>query len=141
MTALLFGHDESVASWVAQQAGGKPFVQPFTAFGFVDPAGRLTGGAVFTGYNGDNVELSLAGRAAATRSGLAAITAYVFSQLKCSRLQMHTRKSNRRVLRMLAHRLGVRYEGVAHRYFGREDGIVYSLTIDELPAFRAKWGI
>lgn len=138
---LLFGHDKIVAEWVAKQANSKPFVQPFTAFGFLDSSGTLTGGAVFTGYNGDNVELSLAGRAAATRSGWAAIVDYVFSQLKCSRLQMHTRKSNRRVLRMLAHRLGVQYEGVAHQYFGREDGIVYSLTIDELPAFRAKWKI
>lgn len=136
---LLFGHDAVVGEWVARQANSKPPVAPYTAFGFVDGAGRLTGGCVFTGYNGDTVELSLAGRSAATRSGWAAITAYVFDQLGCSRLQMHTNRRNKRALRMLADRLGVRYEGVARRYFGKDDGIVYSLTVDDLPAFKAKW--
>ncbi len=141
MSALLFGHDSVVAEWVAKQAHSKPPVAPFTAFGFVDRTGHLTGGCVFTGYNGDCVELSLAGRAAATRSGWAAITSYVFGQLGCSRLQMHTNRRNKRTLRMLAGRLGVRYEGVSRRYFGKDDGIVYSMTIDDLPAFKAKWKI
>ena len=141
MTALLFGHDKTVAEWVAKQAHSKPPVAPFTAFGLVDRRGTLVGGAVFTGYNGDTVELSLAGRAMATRSGWAAIIKYVFEQLGCSRLQMHTKRSNRRVLRMLANRLGVRYEGVARRYFGKDDGVVYSMTVDDLAAFKAKWRI
>lgn len=144
MSALLFGHDATVAEWVAKQASSKPPVEPYTAFGFVTPEGRLRGGAVFTGYNGDTVELSLAGRAAATRTAWAAITSYVFDQLKCSRLQMHTNRRNKRVLKMLAPPsgkggLGVRYEGVAKHYFGKDDGVVYALTVDELPAFRKKW--
>ncbi len=138
---LLFGHDKTVAEWVARQAHSKSPVAPFTAFGFVDRRGTLTGGCVFTGYNGDSVELSLAGRSAATRSAWAAICLYVFGTLKCSRLQMHTNRRNKRALRMLADRLGVRYEGVARRFFGKDDGIVYSLTVDDLPAFKAKWKI
>lgn len=141
MSALLFGHDAVVAEWVAKQAHSKPPVAPYTAFGFVDHRGTLTGGCVFTGYNGDTVELSLAGRSVATRSGWAAITSYVFEQLGCVRLQMHTNRRNKRVLRMLAGRLGVRYEGVARRYFGRDDGVCYSLTTDDLAAFKAKWKI
>lgn len=139
---LLFGHDSVVADWVAKQANSKPPVAPYTAFGFVSPDGHLTGGCVFTGYNGDSVELSLAGRGAATRGCMAAVVSYVFEQLGCSRMQMHTLRKNRRVLRMLASRLGVRYEGIARHYFGnRGDAVVYALTIDELPAFRAKWKI
>lgn len=138
---LLFGHDKTVAEWVARQAHSKPPVAPYTAFGFVDSRGTLTGGCVFTGYNGDTVELSLAGRSAATRSGWAAITSYVFDQLGCSRLQMHTNRRNKHTLRMLAGRLGVRYEGVARRFFGKDDGVCYSLTVDDLAAFRAKWRI
>lgn len=141
MSALLFGHDTVVAEWVARQAHSKPPVAPYTAFGFVDSRGTLTGGCVFTGYNGDTVELSLAGRSAATRSGWAAITSYVFDQLGCSRLQMHTNRRNKHTLRMLAGRLGVRYEGVARRFFGKDDGVCYSLTVDDLPAFKAKWRI
>lgn len=139
MSALLFGHDATVAEWVAKQASSKPPVEPYTAFGFVTPEGRLRGGAVFTGYNGDTIELSLAGRAAATRTAWAAITNYAFEQLGCSRLQMHTNRRNKYVLRMLAGKLGVRYEGVAKHYFGKDDGVVYALTTDELGAFRKKW--
>ena len=144
---LLFGHDKTVAEWVAKQANSKPPVDPYTAFGFVSADGRLTGGAVFTGYNGDTVELSLAGRAMATRGAWAAIVSYAFEQLKCQRLQMHISRRNRRVLRMLAGRrgrnsgLGVHYEGIARRFFGKDDGVLYSLTTDDLPAFRARWKI
>lgn len=144
---LLFGHDKTVAEWVAAQANSKPPVAPYTAFGFVDRAGTLAGGCVFTGYNGDSVELSLAGRCAATRSCMAAVVSYVFDQLGCKRLQMHTSRRNKSVLRMLAGKrgrgsgLGVHYEGVARRYFGRDDGVLYSLTVDDLSAFRAKWKI
>jgi RimJ/RimL family protein N-acetyltransferase len=142
MSTLLFGHDKTVAEWVAKQAHSKAPVPPYTAFGFIDREGVLVGGCVFTGYNGDTVELSLAGRVAATRTGWAAIINYVFDQLGCSRMQMHTRRSNRRVLRMLAKRLGVQYEGVARHYFGKnEHGVVYALTVDNLAAFRAKWGL
>lgn len=143
---LVFGQDSVVASWVAAQAHSKAPTADFSAFGFVNASGALTGGCVFTGYNGTSVELSLAGRAAATRSGWAAIIQYVFVQLKCDRLQMHTRRSNKHTLKMLAPPighggLGLRYEGVAECYFGREDGIVYALTRKNLAAFRAKWKI
>ncbi len=140
---LLFGHDAVVAEWVAKQANSKPPVAPYTAFGFVDGQGTLTGGCVFTGYNGDTVELSLAGRSAATRSGWAAIVSYVFDQLGCKRLQMHTSRRNKRVKKMLTPQrgLGFKFEGVADCYFGKDDGMVYSLTAKTLPAFRERWKI
>lgn len=144
---LLFGHDKTVAEWVAKQANSKPPVEPYTAFGFVSADGHLTGGCVFTGYNGDTVELSLAGRSTASRSAWAAIVSYVFDQLKCQRLQMHTNRRNKAVLRMLAGKrgrdsgLGVRYEGVCRRFFGKDDGVLYSLTTDDLRAFRKRWKI
>lgn len=138
---LLFGHDKTVAEWVAAQARIKAPTADYTAFGFVDRHGVLVGGCVFTGYTGDSIELSLAGRAAATRGGWAAIIQYVFVQLGCQRLQMHTNRRNKHTLRMLAGRLGCRYEGVARRFFGKDDGIVYSMTTEDLPAFKAKWKI
>ncbi len=136
---LLIGHDETVASWVGQ-INGKMFAQPFTAIGLVDGAGRLRGGFVFTGFNGDGVEMSLAGAACLSRGALQAVANYVFEQLGCVRLQLHSRRSNKRVLRQ-APRLGFRFEGVSRRQYGKEDGIRYALTIDDLPAFRAKWRI
>lgn len=137
---LLFGHDAAVAEWVAKQAHNKPFTPPFTAFGLVDITGRLTGGYVFTGYNGDTVEVSAAGNASIKREAWAAVLHYVFEQLGCSRLQMHTNRRNKRMLRIM-HKLKMPYEGVAKRYFGRNDGIVFALTHDSLAAFKAKWRI
>jgi RimJ/RimL family protein N-acetyltransferase len=139
MSNLLFGHDQAVAEWVARQAGQKPFSAPFNAFGIVDDNGRLTGGFVFTGFNGHNIELSLAGRTVATRGAMAAVLSYVFAQLGCSRMQMHTRcKGAKRVRRQIA-KLGMKYEGVARRFYGREDAACYALTIDDLADFKSRW--
>lgn len=142
---VVLGHDEVVASWVGQ-INGKVFVQPFTAIGLVDGAGKLRGGFVFTGFNGDGVEMSLAGAACLTRSGLAVVANYVFEQLKCVRLQLHSRRSNKRVLRMVGEKrpsgrpgLGFKFEGISRRFYGSEDGIRYAITIDDIPAFRARW--
>lgn len=134
---ILLGHDDAVATWVGQ-INGKVFAQPFTAIGLVDGAGKLRGGFVFTGFNGDGVEMSLAGAACLTRSGLAVVANYVFEQLKCVRVQLHSRRSNKRVLRQAA-RLGFKFEGISRRFYGREDGIRYAMTIDDIPAFRARW--
>ena len=63
---ILLGHDDAVASWVGN-INGKPFHPPYTAIGCVTEEGRLTGGFVFTGYNGTSVEMSLAGHGVTQR--------------------------------------------------------------------------
>jgi hypothetical protein len=134
---LLSGHDKVVAEWVGKK-NGKAFSPPFSALGVIDCQGTLRGGFVFTGYTNDAVELSLAGRGCASRNVWSGVLDYVFRQLGCSRLQIHTRRSNRAVRRQ-APRLGFRFEGIARRMYGREDGITYSLTADDLDGFRTKW--
>lgn len=137
MSALLFGHEEAVAAWVGG-LNGKQFTPPYTAFGVVDGGGTLRGGFVFTGFNGDGVEMSLAGRGCVNRGAMAAVADYVFRQLGCARLQVHTRASNRAV-RKQAPKLGLRYEGKSRSFYGNEDGLVYSLTKDDLGGFRRRW--
>ena len=134
---LLLGHDQAVADWVASILG-KPFQAPFTAFGLVDGAGHLRGGFVFTGYTGDAIEMSVAGAGCMTRGAWRAVDEYVFRQLRCARLQVHTRKDNKRV-RRLAPKLGFHHEGTARRLYGAMDGYAYSLTRDDMPAFRKRW--
>lgn len=136
---VVTGHDGVVAEWVGKMLG-KPFNPPFTAIGMVDARGYLRGGFVFTGWTGDAVEMSLAGSACLTRGAMAAVSEYVFGQLGCSRLEVHTRRSNRRVKRILP-RVGFRLEGVSRRLYGREDGLCYAITVDDLPALRARWRI
>lgn len=140
---LLFGHDETVAAWVATRAKGKPFVPPYTAIGILDADGKaLRGGFVFTGRTTDSIEMSGAGIATTHREAWRALLHYVFVQLGCSRLQMHTRRSNKRTKKILApERSGFTFEGVSRRLYGREDGIRFSLVADDLPGFREKWGL
>lgn len=139
MNALVFGHDKSIAEWVGAQIG-KPFSEPFTAVGVLGKNGKLTGGVVFTSYDTYSIELSLAGRGVASRPLWAAILHYVFEQCSCSRLGIVTSAKNTNVRRM-APKLGFKFEGTLRRKFGAVNGLVYSLTIDDLPAFRKKWKI
>ncbi len=133
---IVLGQSEAVAAWVGR-ACGKPFHPPFEAIGIAGVTG-LTGGFVFTGFNGDGIEVSVAGRGIASRGAWRAACAYVFDQLGCARLQMHTRRSNKAVRRILP-RFGMTFEGVARRFYGDEDGLVFSLTAGDLPEFRAHW--
>jgi len=133
---ILLGHDEAVANWVANLTG-KPFQPPYTAFGSIHE-GRITGGFVFTGFNGTSIELSLAGHGVTHRGLWRAILHYVFDQLKADRIQIHTATSND-VVKKLAPRLGFAFEGKSRRFYGREDALVYSLVRDDLPSFRRRW--
>lgn len=134
---LLLGHDETVAAWVGQRIG-KPFHAPFTAIGAIDGKGTLRGGFVLNGYNGSTVELSLAGNVA-SRGLWRALLAYVFVQLGCARLQIHTEKSNAAV-RRLAPKLGFTFEGKSRNFYGQGRGaLLYSLVSDDLPGFRRRW--
>lgn len=138
MTDILFGHDAAVAEYVGARLG-KPFdVSALISTIGVLAGGRLTGGYVFTGYTGTSIELSLAGSGVALRSTWLAVLDYVFGQLGCVRLQVHTRRDNARA-RKQATRLGFRYEGTMRRYYGDCAGLVYSLTVDDLEAFRQRW--
>ncbi len=135
---ILFGHDQTVAEWVSQKVK-KPFHPPFTAIGVLNCEGTLIGGFVFNDYTGDSIEMSLAGGGVARRSVWKAILAYVFGQLKCSRLQIHTRRSNKMV-KKLAPKLGFVCEGKARNFYGdNEDGFVYSLVKSDLNTFRSRW--
>lgn len=136
---LLFGQDDVVAAWVGKVVG-KPFHAPFTAIGVVDSEGTLRGGFVFNTFTGDAVELSLAGKGCVSREVWPAILGYVFGQLKCARLSIHTRRSNKAVTQQ-APRLGFKFEGVSRRMYGDEDGLAYSLVKDDLPALRRQWRI
>jgi RimJ/RimL family protein N-acetyltransferase len=136
---IVLDRADDVAAFVGH-AAGKPFLPPFTTIGIANDAGALTGGFVFTGFNGDGIEVSVAGRGIASRGAWRAALAYVFDQLGCARMQMHTRKSNAVVRRILP-RFGMKYEGTARRFYGKESGLIFSLTTDDLAAFRARWGL
>lgn len=137
MTALLFGHEQSVAEWVGRK-NGKAFEPPYSAFGVLDNEGTLVGGFVFTGFNGDAIEMSLAGPGCITRGAWRAVLDYVFRQRGCTRLQVHTSRRNKRMKKIVA-RGAFHFEGIARRFYGKDDAVVYSLIADDLPNFRERW--
>lgn len=133
---LLLGQDNTVSAWVGSRIG-KQFSTVDSTIGAVDGHGHLHGGFVFTGFNGSCIELSMAGR---TDRGLwRAMLAYVFDQLGCARLQVHTERDNLAV-RHLAPRLGFTFEGKSRSFYGvGRDALVFSLTVADLQAFRRRW--
>lgn len=135
---ILLGHDQTVADWVGKITG-KPFHAPFTTIGIIDSEGTLTGGYVFTGYNGDGVELSLAGRGVVSRDGWRSVLDYVFGQLGCVRMQMHTSRRNKRVCKNLHELFPKGFEGIAKKFYGKDDGVCFALTTGDLASFRARW--
>jgi RimJ/RimL family protein N-acetyltransferase len=136
LSSLVFDQ-QAVADWVGK-LNGKPFDPPFSAFGVINSDGRLTGGFVFNNFTQTAVELSLAGRGIASRPAWRSVLHYVFVQLGCARLQVHTRRSNKAVASQ-APKMGFRFEGVARRMYGDEDGLCFSLTVDDLPKFKERW--
>ena len=138
MTALVYGEDAAVVAYVSGITG-KRFGLYDRAIGVAGRRG-LIGGFVFTNWTGPSIEMSLAGRGVISRSAWAAVADYVFGQCGCSRLAIHTERGNTRV-RAIAPKLGFRFEGVARRMYGGQDGLTYALTADDMPAFRERWRI
>lgn len=134
---LLLECPEAIANWVGERCG-TTFPIIYTAMGVVNEDGELIGGFVFTGYTGTSIEVSLAGRGCFQRGAWRAVFDYVFRQLGCARLQMHTAFSNR-FIRNWASKGGWTFEGRARRLYGRADGLTFSITIDDLPALKKRW--
>lgn len=134
---LILDSPEVVSRYVGAALGCE-FAQPFTAIGVENDHGDMRGGLIFNGFDGNAIEMTVAGAACLTRNVMAAVVAYVFEQCRCVRLQLHTRLSNERVI-ATAERLGFTREGISRRLFDSEDGVCFSLTIDDVPGFRARW--
>lgn len=125
----LEGEHEIVSAYVSGQTGD-PYANVVRSLGVLTDEGRIIGGFVFTRYTGHGVEVSLAGRGCIMREAWQRVGNIVFGELACQRLAVTTRRSNKRVCR-LAPRLHFRFEGIARKYFGDEDGVSLSLLRSE----------
>lgn len=126
---LLRDEPEIVSAFVSGQTGDQ-YTDVMRALGILSREGRIIGGVLLTNYTGFGVELTLAGKGCISRSAWQAIGDMAFGELGCERISVTTRKSNKRVCR-LAPRLKFKFEGVARRYYGKEDGVMFSLLRDE----------
>ena len=99
---LLYGHNETVAAWVAAHIPGceRGFDKP-VAIGVLDGE-RLIGGTAFHNWNPEAgvIEMSSAGTSARwlIRPMLKAIFGYVFDQLACQLVVMRVSERNERMI-------------------------------------------
>lgn len=126
---FLRGEDQIVSAYVSGQTGDQ-YAEVMRTLGVLSEEGRIIGGFVLTNYTGYGVEMSLAGRGCVSRNAWDILGDIVFRELGCQRLSITTRRSNKRV-RKLAPRFKFKFEGAARRFYGNEDGLVFSLLRDE----------
>ena len=129
---LVFGQDHAVAQWVSENIG-IVMVPPYVAIGGTRDGKTLCVGVVFNEYNGSNIVISLYGPGALTRGNIRAIYQYVFAQLGVNRVTANTRRTNKRMQKLLP-KFGFKYEGTSARYFGPEradDAIRFVLFPEE----------
>ncbi|RVL48485.1 N-acetyltransferase [Sinorhizobium meliloti] len=126
---LLSNEPAIVSAFVSGQTGDQ-YTDVMRALGILSREGRIIGGVLLTNYTGFGVELTLAGRGCISRTAWQAIGDLAFGDLGCQRISVTTRKSNKRVCK-LAPRLKFKFEGIARKYYGKEDGVMFSLLRDE----------
>ena len=125
---IVYGEDQAVASW-AGAVFGMTFTPPYSAMGFSKDGIGLHGAAIFNGWNGSNIDITIVGPGCLTRGNIGVAYTYVFDQLRANRLTARSARNNKRMLRLLP-RLGFTWESVAKRYYGpekRNDAIVFAL--------------
>lgn len=128
---LVFGHDETVAAWAATRY--QSFQPCCRALGIVRGEGALIGAATFHEFNGSNVELCYWGPWSMTLPIARGIARFCFDELKVNRVTVRTARNNR-VIKKGMPKMGFRFEGVMHRFYGpnkKHDAIVFGLLRED----------
>lgn len=89
--------------------------EPYSVIGF-ERDGVLVAGFMFNGYNGTNVELTVAADHVLTRGMFRVLAAYAWEQLGAHRCTIHTSVLKPHVIDM-AERIGWKIEGVHPLYY------------------------
>lgn len=132
---LVFDEPKRVADWVGERINSK-IHEPYTAIGATRD-GQLCAGAVFNGWNGANIDITLANDRGLSRGAIAAVYRYAFYQLKAQRVTAHTRRSNKK-MRELLPRFGFVFEYTAKRFFGpnrADDAFIFALYPEKAKRF------
>jgi len=136
MLGYVYGHDETVAQFVAQLIPHcrRGFGANAKAIGIIDEEGKLIAGLVYHNFDPEAgiIEVSGASTTARwlTRGTIARFYQYPFLQCNCQMLIQRTPADNTRLLRQLA---AYDYTFIKiPRLFGRDrDGVVCCLTYED----------
>ncbi len=116
MIRLVFNEHDRVADWVSEKLSVL-IAKPYVAIGATRDDINLCGGAVFNGWNGRNIEITLASDHCMTQGTIRGIYHYLFIQSKAGRVSARTRRNNY-IMREMFPRFGFEFEGVERRYYG-----------------------
>lgn len=117
---------DKVAGFVGD-ACGTVFATPYLAVGYAHD-GKIIGGAVFNGYTGRNVDLSIAHGALSWPPAFVRFFGeYIWDTLKVERVTMIVRPEHE----ILCSRMGARREGVLRRWYHDGDAIICGLLKED----------
>ena len=119
---------QRIANWYVEQSKW-PFYTVYTAIGFEDEYGYLRGAAIFTDFNGANIELHFIGSGMLNRRNIKMIGNYVFNELKCVRLTIRLLRKDKKIAKLFD-RLGFEYECTLKSYYGlhpSQDALVFRM--------------
>lgn len=114
-----------VGAWI-----GYEIHPPYTAIAAVDDDGEFIGGAVFNGYTGFDVNMTVAGPGSFSRATIKTVLNYVFVKMGCLHLSAKTRRSNK-LVRKLLEKSGFHCVCILPRHFGpkrADDAFYYRLS-------------
>ncbi len=127
MTQLLFGHDETVAKWVAGRLNGQ-FYGVVLAVGIIaDDGGPLLGGAVLHSHTKTDVELSVYAPGMVSAKLIKVLSSYAFHKLKVERATVRVRRRDKHIRSALP-KLGWHEEGMLRHLYGptrADDGFIF----------------
>jgi len=119
--------EDDIGKWLAnfyKENTGLKLYMPYSAIGAHDNF-NLIGVAIFTDYNGSNIELHGYGPGCFTRKSIKYLFNYVFNELGCNILRARPSIKNKKAIRMLC-KLGFKIECKLDDYIDKnEDAIMY----------------
>ena len=128
-TLLDYENSEAVARWVMDKLGLE-LAAPYWAVGVLGPETRkIIGGIVFNAWNGANLDITICGPGAMTRTVLRGAFAYAFEGMGATRITAQTRVSNK-LMRDILPRVGFTLECELKRYYGPspdDDALQFSM--------------
>lgn len=128
---LVFGHDRSVAAWVADRIPEmSAFPDSAVAIGVADGQ-TLIGGVVYSHYSGADISMHQAGEPGwLNRERLDVFFAYPFRQLGCRRVTGLVARKNKHA-RSIVERLGFKLEGKIRHGLPADDLMLYGMLRSE----------
>jgi hypothetical protein len=112
---LLFGHDVAVAQWGWNEFRLTP-THINAAVGVVRN-GSLVGAVMFQGQSAHNVELSYYGPMTLSAGVFRTLARFTIERFNVDRLTVRTNRKSVKLMRSFR-KLGFKFEGVQHRYYG-----------------------